>query len=224
MRNDPDNSLLSPGVAALPSAAFSFAYGLFLIGLQLFDGGRALLDEHTFLADTLARPAVTARPSGSQGKAPGNDQPPADSPVAPLPGEAEALALTQVPARTDSALAPAKVPGDLSVSDKIAIQGIRFDLGASVGGTDPGTAIDIRKPYLINGVDAGTTLVRVSADSRLSIPMAELRKIAPRLRQSRLADQLDNLGDDEFIFLDAIREKGIQIRYDPTKDEIQFAG
>lgn len=222
MRNDPDNSLLSPGVAALPSAVFCVVYGLFLIGLQLFDGGRALLDEHTFLADTLARPAVAARPSGSQSKAPGNDQPPADLPVAPLPGEAETLA--QVPARTDSALAPAKVPGDLSVSDKIAIQGIRFDLGASVARTDPGTAIDIRKPYLINGVDAGTTLVRVSADSRLSIPMAELRKIAPRLRQSRLADQLDNLGDDEFILLDAIREKGIQIRYDPTKDEIQFTG
>ncbi len=101
MRNDPDNSLLSPGVAALPSAVFCVVYGLFLIGLQLFDGGRALLDEHTFLADTLARPAVAARPSGSQSKAPGNDQPPADLPVAPLPGEAETLA--QVPARTDRA-------------------------------------------------------------------------------------------------------------------------
>lgn len=222
MRMDPDNSLLSPGVAALPSAAFCLAYGLFLIGLQVFDGGRALMDGHPFLQDTFGRPAVAARPSAAPGNAPGRDQPPADLPVAPLPGEAEALA--QVPARTDSALATASVPGDPAVSDKIAIEGIRFDLGASVSRAEPGTALDIRKPYLINGVEAGTTLVRVSADSRLSIPMAELRKIAPRLRQSRLADQLDNLGDDDFILLDAIREKGIQIRYDPAKDEIQFTG
>lgn len=222
MRMDPDNSLLSPGVAALPSAAFCLVYGLFLIGLQLFDGGRALMDDHAFFEDRSARPAVASRSSGTPDAAPGNDQPPTDPPVAPLPGEAEALA--QVPARTDSALAAASVPGDPTVSDKIAIQGIRFDLGAPVSRAEPGTALDIRKPYLINGVEAGTTLVRVSADSRLSIPMAELRKIAPRLRQSRLADQLDNFGDDDFIFLDAIRDKGIQIRYDPAKDEIQFTG
>jgi hypothetical protein len=222
MRIDREMSVLAKGSIERPSAAFCLVYCVFLIGLQFSSQGLQLIDRIlVFEGQPSIRVAIIRSFSSDSDE---NGTAEMASEESGLPLQSDAAALAQLPARTDAMVdMPRGANSDL-LSGKIGVQGIKFDLGAPFGRADAGSEIDIRKKYLVNGVDAGTALMRVSADSRLSISVGEFKKIAPRLRQSRIADQLEASSDDEFIFLDVIRERGIQIRYDPTKDEIQFSG
>ena len=98
---------------------------------------------------------------------------------------------------------------------------LEFDLA---GGPDEGggSAVDLRKVVRIDGVDAGSATVRVSAGSTLSIRAAELRALLERAGQDTIAAQI-GAGAGEFVEFDELRRLGIEVRYDAVADRVAIA-
>ena len=75
-------------------------------------------------------------------------------------------------------------------------------------------AIDTRKAVLLNGRAAGTILIRIGAASQVYVRQSDLAAL--------LAGKLSTPfgGNAEFITLDQIRDHGVNVHYNASKDEL----
>lgn len=99
-------------------------------------------------------------------------------------------------------------------------QPIAFDLSGRNADASGATAIEARKPVVLNGVNAGQVSVGVSSDSNLLLRRDELHRLLTGAGQGALAN---TLGAGEYVtFSDALR-LGINVRYDAASDSIQIS-
>jgi hypothetical protein len=88
-----------------------------------------------------------------------------------------------------------------------------FNLGS---GPSASNAIEIRKPVLMNGRAAGTIRMRIDAAAEIYVRRDDI----VRLLAGKIA--LPQGGDQDFIALDRIRERGIDVRYSAGQDALMI--
>jgi hypothetical protein len=86
-----------------------------------------------------------------------------------------------------------------------------FSLGS---GPSAANAIEIRKPVVINGHAAGTVRMRIDATAEVYVRREDIAK----LLAGKIA--LPDGGDQDFVALDQIRDRGIDVRYNAGKDAL----
>ena len=87
-----------------------------------------------------------------------------------------------------------------------------------------GSALVIVRPARINGRDAGSAGIRVSAQSTLSIEASALARMLERAGHGDLAGRIGDGSDSAgFIGFDELRRQGIDVRYDPESNHILIA-
>jgi hypothetical protein len=85
------------------------------------------------------------------------------------------------------------------------------------------SAIEIRKPLRINGVDSSHAHIRVSASSSLSISTDELSRALAAAGRSAAADQVRySSRPGGFIGLEELRRQGFDVRFDARADRIML--
>ena len=103
-----------------------------------------------------------------------------------------------------------------------AAPSLEFDLaGSGAEGGSGGSAVEMRKAVRLNGAEAGSAAIRVSADSTLSISADELRALLVRAGRGDLAGQIagrDGVG--RFLGFEEMRALGIDIRFDAAGNRI----
>ena len=93
-----------------------------------------------------------------------------------------------------------------------------FDLGeVGMEHSRARQSIHIRKPVEFNGASVGTAQIHVSSDSSLSIERSWLLRI---LAGQRGMDKLSGVGETQFISFTTLRDRGVQLSYDPVSDKI----
>jgi hypothetical protein len=101
---------------------------------------------------------------------------------------------------------------------------VRFDLSDPNGAADVragrGT-FDDRKAVRIDGVDVGSTAIRISSSSALYIARAELASLLTASGRPDLSDKIVDPGEgSDFVSFDDMRRSGVSITYDPVADRI----
>lgn len=99
---------------------------------------------------------------------------------------------------------------------------VEFDLpGSGAPGDDGGSAVELRKAVRLNGAEAGSATIRVSAGSTLSISANELRAVLTRAGRGDLAQRIGAPGRaGRFVGFEEVRRLGIDVRYDAAADRI----
>jgi hypothetical protein len=147
-------------------------------------------------------PAATGKPDRpADGVSPGNADP-----RAALASQAQANSgpTAESPAVGASRLADLSAnAGPFIVSD--------FNLGS---GPSAANAIEIRKPVLLNGHAAGTVRVRIDAAAEVYVRQDDIA----RLLAGKAA--FPQSPDQDFIALDRLRERGIDVRYSAGQDAL----
>lgn len=88
-----------------------------------------------------------------------------------------------------------------------------FNLGS---GPSAANAIEIRKPVLVNGHAAGTIRMRIDAAAEVYVREDDIAK----LLAGKIA--LPAHADADYVALDKIRDRGIDVRYDAGKDALDI--
>lgn len=147
-------------------------------------------------------PAATGKPDRpADGVSPGDADP-----RAALASQAQANSgpTAESPAVGASRLADLSAnAGPFIVSD--------FNLGS---GPSAANAIEIRKPVLLNGHAAGTVRVRIDAAAEVYVRQDDIA----RLLAGKAA--FPQSPDQDFIALDRLRERGIDVRYSAGQDAL----
>jgi len=106
-----------------------------------------------------------------------------------------------------------------------AAPAVEFDLsGSGAAGDGGGSAVELRKAVRLNGAEAGSATIRVSAASTLSISADELRAVLARAGRRDLAGRIGAPGGaGRFVGFEEMRRLGIDVRYDAAADRIVIA-
>lgn len=97
---------------------------------------------------------------------------------------------------------------------------VEFDLSDRYAASDEGSAVEIVKPVEINGVAAGEATVRVDSGSNLAISADELGRL---LAGAGRSDLVARLPGGQFVGFEAVRQLGIDVRYEAPSDRILIA-
>ncbi|HTK71864.1 MAG TPA: hypothetical protein VL331_05130 [Croceibacterium sp.] len=145
------------------------------------------------------RPAATGKPERPAGLGDADPQAALASQV-----QANSDPTAEDPAVGASRLAgPSANAGPFIVSD--------FNLGS---GPSAANAIEVRKPVLLNGHAAGTVRVRIDAAAEVYVRQDDIA----RLLAGKAA--FPQSPDQDFIALDRLRERGIDVRYSAGQDAL----
>jgi hypothetical protein len=113
------------------------------------------------------------------------------------------------PTAENPAAGPSRLAGAWSNAGPFIVSD--FNLGS---GPSAANAIEIRKPVLLNGHAAGTIRVRIDAAAEVYVRQDDIA----RLLSGKAA--FPKSPDQDFISLDRIRERGIDVRYSAGQDAL----
>jgi len=98
---------------------------------------------------------------------------------------------------------------------------VEFDLSTDSAAGAGGSAIELRKAVHLNGAEAGSAAIRVSAGSTLAIAVDELRALLEGADQGDLAGRIARPDAAErFVEFEELRRQGIDVRYDAAADRV----
>ena len=152
--------------------------------------------------------------------------------VLPIDPEAAAQADGHTPGELLAASPAESPPADLGrAAAEASAEGRRGDLTSAeflaadyyARGNGSGSAVQIRKTLRINGADVGTAMIRVGADSALSIARSELRGLLAQAGRADLAGQFGGARQGGFVSFQEMRSRGFAVRYDPPSDRVMLA-
>jgi hypothetical protein len=111
-----------------------------------------------------------------------------------------------------------------AASPASSLLAISFDLSdpsAATDNRDGGGTLDARKSVRLDGVDVGTTAIRITSGSALFIARDDLRNLLTASGREDLAARITG-GERSaaFVSFDEIRRLGFGVRYDPVSDRI----
>lgn len=125
------------------------------------------------------------------------------SEIAPAAGES-----LQVDHVTASAPSASRATAGGGLANVLALD---YDLS---GGPQSASALQVRKEVQHNGESVGRVEIRIDNNSAIYVARADLVRIVPSA-----SDEAERLGDD-YLGLAALREAGINLRYDPVNDRL----
>lgn len=117
-----------------------------------------------------------------------------------------------------SAQAGDAAPGQAN-SGLLAINFNLADPSSATTGDERSSPIEARKGVRLDGVDVGTTAIRITSGSALFIARDDLRGLLSASGRSDLSERIAG-GAAAFVSFDEIRRLGFGVRYDPVTDRI----
>ncbi len=129
--------------------------------------------------------------------------PAAANEIAPAAGESR-----QVDRVAPSAPSASRAAAGLASGGVMALD---YDLA---GGPQSASALQVRKEVQHDGETVGRVEIRIDNNSAIYVARADLVRIVPSA-----SDEAERLGSD-FVPLVALREAGINLRYDPVSDRL----
>jgi hypothetical protein len=104
-------------------------------------------------------------------------------------------------------------------SGLLAIDFNLADPSSATTGDDSSGPIEARKGVRLDGVDVGTTAIRITSGSALFIARDDLRGLLSASGRIDLSERIAS-GSAAFVSFDEIRRLGFGVRYDPITDRI----
>jgi hypothetical protein len=145
---------------------------------------------------SLARIAEAVEPNSAEVSTPmAEASPPALAVVSEIP---VTLAVKRSPPRN-------KLPGMIALHYSLT------------GGAEAGDAIEVDKPVMIAGADAGRVPLRIDGNARV---YAQGKRLAALIAAKSGEKAVPEGLSDEFLSLETLRALGIGIRYDPVRDRL----